>query len=96
MNRLPYLWVALVLLCLVGCGADPPPPPAVAPFDGRQAKAHQKAWADHLGTPVQITNSLGMKLNLIPPCSTDDGAEESKLLSVRQDMFALFRPIFAF
>jgi len=67
MNRLPYLWVALLLLCLAGRGAEADPPQAVAPFDSDQAKAHQKAWADHLGIPVQITNSIGMKLNLIPP-----------------------------
>jgi len=104
MNRLPYLWVALVLLSISACTrteqsvpedkasaarivinkdadqtrdlspaespfppTDPPQPPAVAPFDSDQAKALQKAWADHLGVPVQITNPLGMKLNLIPP-----------------------------
>ena len=67
MNRLPYLRVALLLLCLAGREAEADPPQAVAPFDSDQAKALQKAWADHLGTPVQITNSLGMKFNLIPP-----------------------------
>jgi formylglycine-generating enzyme required for sulfatase activity len=43
------------------------PPPAVAPFDEKQAKEHQAAWAKHLGVPVEITNSIGMKLVLIPP-----------------------------
>jgi eukaryotic-like serine/threonine-protein kinase len=43
------------------------PPPAVAPFDATKAKVHQEAWAKHLGTPVEITNSIGMKLVLIPP-----------------------------
>jgi formylglycine-generating enzyme required for sulfatase activity/serine/threonine protein kinase len=43
------------------------PPPAVAPFDETQAKAHQKAWADYLGEPVVVTNSVGMKLAIIPP-----------------------------
>ncbi|MGD0900612.1 MAG: SUMF1/EgtB/PvdO family nonheme iron enzyme, partial [Thermoguttaceae bacterium] len=43
------------------------PPPAVAPFDEKQAKEHQAAWAKHLGLPVEITNSIGMKLVLIPP-----------------------------
>ncbi|MBA4063478.1 MAG: hypothetical protein C0501_07150 [Isosphaera sp.] len=43
------------------------PPPAVAPFDEKQAKAHQEAWAKHLGVPVEFTNSVGMKLRLIPP-----------------------------
>ncbi|HEV3025338.1 MAG TPA: SUMF1/EgtB/PvdO family nonheme iron enzyme, partial [Pirellulales bacterium] len=44
-----------------------PPSLAVAPFDARQAVAHQEAWAKHLGTQVEIENSLQMKLRLIPP-----------------------------
>jgi formylglycine-generating enzyme required for sulfatase activity/uncharacterized membrane protein len=47
--------------------ASPPPPPAVAPFDVARAAAHQQAWAEHLGVPVQITNSAHMTLRLIPP-----------------------------
>jgi formylglycine-generating enzyme required for sulfatase activity/serine/threonine protein kinase len=43
------------------------PPPAIAPFDAAQAKAHQEAWAKHLGVPVEYTNSIGMKFRLIPP-----------------------------
>ena len=43
------------------------PPPAVAPFDAQKAKEHQEAWAKHLGVPVELTNSIGMKLVLIPP-----------------------------
>jgi formylglycine-generating enzyme required for sulfatase activity/serine/threonine protein kinase len=43
------------------------PPPAIAPFDAQKAKEHQAAWAKHLGVPVEITNSIGMKLVLIPP-----------------------------
>ncbi|WP_197440054.1 protein kinase domain-containing protein [Calycomorphotria hydatis] len=43
------------------------PPPAVAPFDAAQAKAHQQAWANHLDIPVEYENSIGMKLRLIPP-----------------------------
>ncbi len=41
--------------------------PTVAPFDAAQAKAHQKAWANHLGVPVETTNSIGMKFVVIPP-----------------------------
>jgi len=43
------------------------PPAAIAPFDAIQAKRHQQAWADHLGTPVETTNSIGMKFVVIPP-----------------------------
>lgn len=46
---------------------DSPPPSAVAPFDAVQARAHQEVWAKHLGSTVETTNSIGMKLILIPP-----------------------------
>jgi formylglycine-generating enzyme required for sulfatase activity len=44
-----------------------PPSPAKAPFPSVQAKAHQQAWAKHLGADVETTNSIGMKMVLIPP-----------------------------
>ncbi|MGO8751641.1 MAG: protein kinase domain-containing protein [Thermoguttaceae bacterium] len=43
------------------------PSPAVAPFDAKKAKELQESWAKHLGVPVEQTNSIGMKLVLIPP-----------------------------
>jgi formylglycine-generating enzyme required for sulfatase activity len=43
------------------------PPPAIAPFDAAQARAHQEAWAKHLGIPVETTNSIGQTLVVIPP-----------------------------
>ena len=42
------------------------PPLAVAPFDAKKAKEHQENWAKHLGVPVEMTNSIGMELALIP------------------------------
>ena len=54
--------------------AGPEPPPAVAPFDAKKAKEHQEAWAKHLGVPVEITNSIGMKLVLIPPGEFEMGS----------------------
>ncbi len=45
----------------------PIPPMAIAPFDAKQAKAHQAAWAKYLGTQVETTNSVGMRMTLIPP-----------------------------
>ncbi|MGA2257573.1 MAG: hypothetical protein ABSG53_23170, partial [Thermoguttaceae bacterium] len=42
------------------------PPPAVAPFDSKKAREHQEAWAKHVGVPVELTNSIGMKLKFIP------------------------------
>ncbi|QDU25093.1 Serine/threonine-protein kinase Pkn1 [Anatilimnocola aggregata] len=43
------------------------PPPAKAPFNVSEAKAHQAAWAEYLGTKVETTNTLGAKMVLIPP-----------------------------
>lgn len=50
-------------------GPDEPenPPRAVVPFDAKQARAFQQAWASHLGIQVEFTNKIGMKLCLIPP-----------------------------
>ncbi len=63
------VWLALVVGLLVGSErtARSAPPSAVAPFDSRQAKAHQTAWAEHLATTVEQQNSLQMTLVLIPP-----------------------------
>ncbi len=56
------------------------PPPAKAPFDAAQAKAHQAAWAKHLGASVEQENQAGMKMVVIPPGeflmgSTDEQVE---------------------
>ncbi|MGO8750102.1 MAG: formylglycine-generating enzyme family protein [Thermoguttaceae bacterium] len=57
--------------------ASPPvvaPPFAVAPFDAQKAKKHQETWVKHLGMPVEQTNSIGMKLVLIPPGEFEMGS----------------------
>lgn len=41
--------------------------PAKAPFDAAQGRASQEAWAKHLGTEVESTNSVGQKMVLLPP-----------------------------
>lgn len=55
------------------------PSPAVAPFDGKTARDHQEAWAKHLGVPVEMTNSIGMKFMLIPPGEFDMGATPEEI-----------------
>ena len=55
------------------------PPPAVAPFDATKAKQHQEAWAKHLGVPVEETNSIGMKLVLIPPGEFEMGSTPEEI-----------------
>ena len=46
---------------------DQVPPLSVALLEIRSAEQLQKAWAQHLKMDVEITNSIGMKLRLIPP-----------------------------
>ncbi|HEV3003758.1 MAG TPA: SUMF1/EgtB/PvdO family nonheme iron enzyme, partial [Pirellulales bacterium] len=43
------------------------PPPAVVPFSEKDARQHQEAWAKYIKRAVVETNSIGMKLVLIPP-----------------------------
>lgn len=43
------------------------PATAIAPFGAKEAREYQEAWAQHLGTPVETTNSVGAKMVLIPP-----------------------------
>ena len=57
------------------------PSPAVAPFDAAKAKEHQEAWAKHLAVPVEQTNSIGMKLVLIPPGEFDMGSTPEEIAS---------------
>ncbi len=55
-----------------------PPRPAIAPFDARKARWHQRQWANHLGLPVEWTNSVGMKFVLIPPGEFTMGSTEEE------------------
>jgi formylglycine-generating enzyme required for sulfatase activity len=59
----------------------PPRPPAAAnaPFDTKQARAHQEAWARHLGTTAETSNTRGMKFALIPPGKFLMGSPENEL-----------------
>jgi formylglycine-generating enzyme required for sulfatase activity len=53
---------------------------AVAPFDARTAAEHQAAWASYLGTPVELENSIGMKLVLIPPGECEMGSTSDEIV----------------
>ena len=61
------------------------PPPAVAPFDEKKAKEHQQGWAKHLGVPVEQTNSIGMKLVLIPPGEFMMGSTQEEVDQLLKD-----------
>lgn len=58
---------------------QPAPPPAIAPFDAAAARQHQERWAKHLGVPTEVTNSVGMKLVLIPPGEFEMGSTKEEI-----------------
>ena len=70
-SRLLALVLMMASLTIVSVKAASPsttkPKPAIAPFDSAAAKQFQKQWSEHIDKPVVHTNSLGMKLQLIPP-----------------------------
>src|SRR5262245_46494787 len=53
------------------------PPMLVAPFSRVAARERQTAWANHLKTEIQITNSIGSTLILIPAGEFRMGSHES-------------------
>ena len=61
------------------------PPPAIAPFDAGQALQHQQAWAEHLGVPVEIENSIGMKFRVIPPGEFLMGSSEEEIAKLLEE-----------
>jgi len=68
------------------------PPLAIAPFDAARAKHHQQTWAEYLGAPVETTNSIGMKLVLIPPGEFDMGSSQGQLNRAAEEARAQNRP----
>jgi formylglycine-generating enzyme required for sulfatase activity len=58
------------------------PPPAIAPFDAKTARAHQEAWAKYLGVKVAYTNSIGMQFMLIPPGEFTMGSTPAEIAAV--------------
>jgi len=66
MNRSVLSCLILSLFSAAVNGADHPPM-ASAPFDADQARQFQKQWAQHVGKDEVYTNTVGMKLSLIPP-----------------------------
>jgi formylglycine-generating enzyme required for sulfatase activity len=55
------------------------PPLAIAPFDEKQARMYQLRWSKHLRIPAVKTNSIGMKLVLIPPGEFDMGSTQEEI-----------------
>ncbi len=57
--------------------ADDHPAPAKAPFNAQQAQEFQQRWAEHIGKETVFTNSIGMKVVLIPPGEFVMGNDEA-------------------
>ena len=57
---------------------DDTPPLANAPLNVGQAKECQQQWAKHIGKEVVHTNSIGMKLVLLPPGEFTMGRNEEQ------------------
>ena len=55
------------------------PKPLVAPFDAKQARAGQEAWAKYLNTSVEQKNPDGMTMVLIPPGEFQMGSTEKEV-----------------
>jgi formylglycine-generating enzyme required for sulfatase activity len=58
--------------------SDDAPPVAMGPFDWQTAVRHQRRWSKYLHLPLVKTNSIGMKLILIPPGEFDMGTPEAE------------------
>ncbi|MDP7018935.1 MAG: formylglycine-generating enzyme family protein [Pirellulaceae bacterium] len=67
-------------------GAAEPPPLAKAPFNAEQAKQFQQQWAEHIGKPLVYTNSIGMKMVLLPSGEFRQGASREELDSITRDI----------
>jgi formylglycine-generating enzyme required for sulfatase activity len=61
------------------------PPLAIAPFDQKQARGYQLGWSRHLRVPVDLTNSIGMKLVLIPPGEFDMGSTQEEIDQLKRE-----------
>ncbi|MGB0597930.1 MAG: formylglycine-generating enzyme family protein, partial [Rubripirellula sp.] len=46
--------------------ANNTPARAIAPFEEAKAREYQEVWAEHLQLDVELTNSIGMKLRVVP------------------------------
>lgn len=60
------------------------PAAAKAPFDARQARALQEAWARHQQIPMESTNTVGGKLILVPPGEFLMGSSDAEVAAAIQ------------
>jgi formylglycine-generating enzyme required for sulfatase activity len=78
--KLTAVWPVLVVCGFTGLlvGADSPVPLPGLPFDGERARALRDDWAKAWKLDADFTNSVGMKLALIPGGSFEMGPNGSK------------------
>ena len=60
-------------------------------MDREKALRVQKEWADHIGQPVEITNSLGMKLALKAGFNFPECVAALRLMADRNNEYSAFR-----
>ncbi len=70
--------IAFIAVSCSSCSSEPLGPILVAPFEQADVVAVQKAWSESLGTPAELTNSIGMRFALIPPGEFVMGSPESE------------------
>ncbi len=77
---LSALWIT-ALSGIMGAAvvAQDQPPLALAPLKSEQVKNIQQRWAKHLGQDLLYTNSIGMKMLLLPPGEFTMGRTENQL-----------------
>ena len=66
--------------------ADETPPLAKAPFNAEQAKEFQHQWARDIAKPLVCTNSIGMKMVLLPPGEFRQGASKEELDTITREI----------
>jgi len=84
MRRSSFAFSLLLLFThsAVSALAAETPPLAKAPFSAEQAKEFQEQWAEHIGKPIVHTNSIGMKVVLLPPGEYTMGRTEEQFAKV--------------
>jgi formylglycine-generating enzyme required for sulfatase activity len=88
MNRyvLLFLLTGLIDGAWRSTWADERPPSVKVPFDEQQARDVQRQWATHLADEVTVTNSLGMKMVLVPPGEFRQGASRQELDAIAREI----------
>jgi len=81
--------LTLIALLTSSTFAADHPPLAIVPFDAKQAKEFQQQWAEYTGKELVYTNSIGMKMVLLPPGEFMMGIKDAAAFKkLRADMLS--------